>query len=42
MKYYQTYNTFQLSGIENINESLSTHYLVYKIINNINGKHYIG
>ena len=42
MKYTYACNLFQLSGIENINESLSTHYLVYKIINNINGKYYIG
>lgn len=26
----------------NIDQSLSTHYLIYKIINNINGKYYIG
>ena len=25
-----------------LNESLDTHYLVYKIVNNINGKHYFG
>ena len=25
-----------------LNESISTHYLIYKIINNINGKYYIG
>jgi hypothetical protein len=36
------YNRFQLSGIQNINESLSIHYIVYKIVNNINGKYYIG
>lgn len=32
----------RIEGLENINESLSTHYLIYKIINNINGKYYIG
>lgn len=31
-----------LSGLENVNETLSTHYLIYKITNNINGKYYIG
>ena len=25
-----------------LNESLDTHYLIYKIVNNINGKHYFG
>lgn len=29
-------------GTENINESLSTHYLIYKIVNESNGKYYIG
>lgn len=29
-------------GLSNINESLSTHYLIYRITNNINGKYYIG
>lgn len=32
----------QLSGLHNVNENLSTHYLIYKIVNNINGKYYIG
>lgn len=32
----------EIIGLENVNESLSTHYLIYKITNNINGKHYIG
>ena len=32
----------KLDGIENINESLSTHYLIYRITNDINGKYYIG
>lgn len=31
-----------LSGLENVNETLSTHYLIYKITNNINEKYYIG
>lgn len=31
-----------LSGLENVNETLLTHYLIYKITNNINGKYYIG
>ena len=29
-------------GSENINESLQTHFLIYKITNNVNGKYYIG
>lgn len=29
-------------GSENINESLQTHFLIYKITNTINGKYYIG
>jgi len=32
----------RIDGLENINESLSTHYLVYKITNNVNGKYYVG
>jgi hypothetical protein len=32
----------EILGLENINESLSTHYLIYKITNNTNGKYYIG
>lgn len=32
----------RIIGTENINESLSTHYLIYKITNTINNKHYIG
>ncbi len=32
----------QLIGLSNINNSLSTHYIIYKIHNIENGKHYIG
>lgn len=32
----------QLSGLNNINESLSVHYTIYKIVNNINQKYYYG
>ena len=32
----------QLSCVENINEKLTTHYLIYKISNNLNGRYYIG
>jgi hypothetical protein len=32
----------EILGLENVNESLSTHYLIYKITNNINGMIYIG
>ena len=35
-------NIVKLTGLSNINESLSTHYLIYRITNNINGKYYIG
>lgn len=31
-----------VDGLENVNESLSTHYLIYKITNKINGRYYIG
>lgn len=31
-----------INGLENINRSLSTHYTIYKIVNTINGKYYIG
>lgn len=31
-----------LSGLSNIDENLEVHYIVYKIINNVNGKHYYG
>ena len=37
-----TDNGIQLIGLSNINESLSTHYIVYKIYNLENGKYYIG
>ena len=29
-------------GLENINEQLSTHFIIYRMVNNINGKYYIG
>ena len=32
----------RIEGLENINTSLSTHYLVYKITNDVNGKYYVG
>ena len=35
-------NLVKMTGLSNINESLSTHYLIYRITNNINGKYYIG
>lgn len=37
-----TNSGIQLSGLHNVNENLSTHYLIYKIVNNVNGKYYIG
>lgn len=39
---FTTYDGVQLIGLSNINESLSTHYIVYKIHNLENGKYYIG
>lgn len=39
---FTTYDGVQLIGLSNINESLSTHHLVYKIHNLENGKYYIG
>jgi hypothetical protein len=32
----------RINGLENINNALSTHYLIYKITNEINGRYYIG
>ena len=32
----------KLTGLSNISETLSTHYLIYRITNSINGKYYIG
>lgn len=37
-----TESNIKINGLSNINESLSVHYLIYKIDNLINGKHYIG
>jgi hypothetical protein len=31
-----------INGLENIDHSLTTHYIVYKITNKINGRYYIG
>ena len=39
---FVTNDGIQLIGLSNINESLSTHHIVYKIHNLENGKHYIG
>lgn len=42
---YETFTTIhnlQVIGLSNINESLDEHNIVYKVINKINGKHYIG
>lgn len=39
--YKRSINT-QLSCIENVNQSLTTHYLIYKIVNNLNNRYYIG
>ena len=32
----------RLEGLENINNALSVHYLIYKITNNVNNKYYVG
>lgn len=37
-----TFHNLQIIGLSNINESLYEHNIVYKVINKINGKHYIG
>ena len=37
-----TNDGIQLIGLSNINESLSIHYIVYKIYNLENGRYYIG
>ena len=39
---FTTADGIQITGLSNINESLSTHYIIYKIHNIENGKHYIG
>jgi len=31
-----------INGLENVNESLSIHYIIYKLTNILNGKYYIG
>ena len=37
-----TESNIKINGLSNINESLSDHYLIYRIDNLENGKHYIG
>ena len=37
-----TESNIKINGLSNINELLSTHYLIYRIDNLKNGKHYIG
>lgn len=37
-----TESNIKINGLSNINESLSVHYLIYRIDNLENGKHYIG
>lgn len=39
---FVTEDGIQLNGLSNINESLSIHYIIYRIDNLINGKYYIG
>ena len=37
-----TTHNLQIIGLSNINESYVEHNIVYKIINKLNNKHYIG
>ena len=37
-----TTSNIKINQISNINESLSVHYLIYRIDNILNGKYYIG
>jgi len=30
------------NSLSNVNDSLSVHYMVYEIVNDLNGMHYIG
>ena len=39
---FTTTHNLQITGLSNINESYYEHNIVYKMINKINGKHYIG
>ena len=39
---FTTVHNLQITGLSNINESYYEHNIVYKMINKINGKHYIG
>lgn len=39
---FTTDKNTKINGLSNINESLSCHYLIYKMTNLINGKYYIG
>ena len=39
---FVTIHNLQIIGLSNINDSYQKHYIVYKMINKLNGKHYIG
>lgn len=39
---YVNESGIRINGLSNVNGSLSTHYIVYRIDNLINGKYYIG
>ena len=36
------YHNIKITNLSCVNWSLNEHYIIYKIINNVNGKHYIG
>ena len=37
-----TVDGINILGLSNINESAKDHYIVYRILNHVNGKHYVG
>ena len=39
---FVTDSGIQMAGLSNINETRNEHFLIYKITNQLNGKHYIG
>lgn len=39
---YETKSGIKISGLSNINKNHETHYLIYEVLNLINGKYYIG
>ena len=39
---YVNENGLKINGLSNINNTLSVHYIVYRVDNLVNGKYYIG